>query len=94
MSTVNARVNPTVKKEAENILRELGIKPSNAINMFYKQIILNNGLPFPVVIPDDETAYVSGNSELMKQIVAGIDSFQKGDSITNPPEVMDAIDSI
>lgn len=46
-----ARIEPEVKKEAESILSALGIPASNAINMFYKQIILNNGLPFAVKIP-------------------------------------------
>ncbi len=46
-----ARIEPDVKEEAERILAVLGIPASNAINMFYKQIILNRGLPFPVRIP-------------------------------------------
>lgn len=46
-----ARIEPEVKEQAENILAELGIPASNAINMFYKQIILQRGLPFDVKIP-------------------------------------------
>ncbi|MED9904652.1 MAG: type II toxin-antitoxin system RelB/DinJ family antitoxin [Lachnospiraceae bacterium] len=46
-----ARIEPDVKEEAESILSALGIPASNAINMFYKQIILNRGLPFAVKIP-------------------------------------------
>lgn len=46
-----ARIEPDVKEQAENILSTLGIPASNAINMFYKQIILNRGLPFDVKIP-------------------------------------------
>ncbi|MGN0514988.1 MAG: type II toxin-antitoxin system RelB/DinJ family antitoxin [Lachnospiraceae bacterium] len=46
-----ARIEPDVKEQAENILSALGIPASNAINMFYKQIILNRGLPFEVKIP-------------------------------------------
>ncbi len=46
-----ARIEPEVKEEAESILSALGIPASNAINMFYKQIILNRGLPFAVKIP-------------------------------------------
>ena len=46
-----ARIEPDVKAQAESILSELGIPASNAINMFYKQIILNRGLPFEVKIP-------------------------------------------
>lgn len=46
-----ARIEPEVKEQAEKILSALGIPASNAINMFYKQIILNKGLPFEVKIP-------------------------------------------
>ena len=46
-----ARIEPDVKEQAENILDALGIPASNAINMFYKQIILQRGLPFDVKIP-------------------------------------------
>ena len=46
-----ARIEPEVKEQAESILSTLGIPASNAINMFYKQIILNRGLPFDVKIP-------------------------------------------
>ena len=46
-----ARIEPDVKEQAESILSALGITASNAINMFYKQIILNRGLPFEVKIP-------------------------------------------
>jgi addiction module RelB/DinJ family antitoxin len=45
------RIEPDVKEQAESILSALGIPASNAINMFYKQIILNRGLPFEVKIP-------------------------------------------
>ncbi len=47
-----ARIEPDVKEQAEMILSALGIPASNAITMFYKQIILNNGLPFEVKLPN------------------------------------------
>ena len=46
-----ARIEPDVKEKAESILSTLGIPASSAINMFYKQIILQRGLPFEVKIP-------------------------------------------
>ena len=39
-------IEPDVKEKAESILSTLGIPASSAINMFYKQIILQRGLPF------------------------------------------------
>ncbi len=46
-----ARIEPEIKEQAENILNALGIPASNAINMFYKQIILHRGIPFDVTLP-------------------------------------------
>lgn len=47
-----ARIEPEVKEQAESILNALGIPASNAITMFYKQIILQKGLPFEVKLPE------------------------------------------
>lgn len=67
-----ARIEPDVKEQAESILSTLGIPASNAINMFYKQIILNRGLPFEVKIPTSKPLNVANlsvnelNAELEK----------------------------
>lgn len=45
------RIEPNVKLQAESILSALGISASNAINIFYKQILLQQGIPFDVKIP-------------------------------------------
>ena len=50
-SNLYARIEPEVKEKAESILATLGISVSGAINMFYKQIILQKGIPFDVKIP-------------------------------------------
>lgn len=47
-----ARIEPDVKEKAETILGALGIPASNAITMFYKQIILQNGIPFEIKLPE------------------------------------------
>ena len=47
-----ARIEPDLKEKAESILTALCIPASNAITMFYKQIILQNGLPFEVKLPE------------------------------------------
>lgn len=50
-SNLYARIEPDVKEAAEDILRALGIPVSSAINMFYKQIILQRGIPFEMKLP-------------------------------------------
>ncbi|KAB2846343.1 MAG: type II toxin-antitoxin system RelB/DinJ family antitoxin [Melioribacteraceae bacterium] len=43
---LTTRINSNLKKEAENILKKLGLNSSTAISLFYTNIILNKGLPF------------------------------------------------
>lgn len=61
-ATLNLRVNPTLKEQAEEILRQLGIPMSTAVDMFLNQIILVGGIPFPVTLPK---APASVNADLM-----------------------------
>lgn len=59
-----ARIEPDVKENAESILSALGISASSAINMFYKQIILQRGLPFEVKIPSTRPVDINTLSEV------------------------------
>jgi DNA-damage-inducible protein J len=52
---IRARVDPALKDRAVAILNNLGLNASDAIRLFYTQIVLNDGLPFPVKIPNAET---------------------------------------
>jgi len=55
IAVVHARVEPGTKKKAESVLRKLGMSPAEAIRLFYRQICLRGGIPFPVLIPNDLT---------------------------------------
>jgi DNA-damage-inducible protein J len=52
---IRARVEPGLKHEAEAVLERLGMTPTEAITLFYKQVSLHRGLPFPVRIPNAVT---------------------------------------
>ena len=52
---IRARVEPVLKHEAEAVLDKLGMTPTEAITLFYKQVTLCRGLPFPVRIPNAAT---------------------------------------
>ena len=54
-ATIQARINGNLKKKAEKILGKIGISHSEAINIFYSQLTMQNGLPFEVKIPNKET---------------------------------------
>ena len=43
-ATLNLRVNPTLKSDAETILSRLGIPMSTAVDMFLNQVVLVGGI--------------------------------------------------
>ena len=52
---IHARNESQDKQKAEGVLRKLGLTPTEAIRIFYRQISLRGGLPFPVMIPNEIT---------------------------------------
>ena len=55
MAVINIRVNDEVKKEAETIFKSLGLNMSVTINLFLKKCINENGIPFDLKLPNNET---------------------------------------
>lgn len=45
-AVVQVRVDETVKSQAVAVLNNLGMDTSTAINVFFRQVIAENGLPF------------------------------------------------
>jgi DNA-damage-inducible protein J len=52
---IHARIEPQIKREAEGVLHELGLSPTEAIRIFYRLITLRRGLPFAVAMPNECT---------------------------------------
>ncbi|MEW6667794.1 MAG: type II toxin-antitoxin system RelB/DinJ family antitoxin [Thermodesulfobacteriota bacterium] len=52
---VRGRIEPDVKTKAEKIFKRLGLTTSQALSLFYHQVILYKGLPFEVRIPNEKT---------------------------------------
>lgn len=61
-ANVNSRMQSDIKQQAERILERLGIPRSVAIDMYYRQIIAHNGIPFSVTLP----AAVPARDEMTK----------------------------
>lgn len=57
MANVNVRIDEGIKKEAESVFARLGLTASTAINLFYKQVIRTNSIPFELKadVPNKET---------------------------------------
>lgn len=52
---ISTRIDATDKKKAEAVFKKLGISASQAISLFYKQVSLRRGIPFPVELPNEVT---------------------------------------
>lgn len=80
-TTLNLRVNPRLKGQAEDILQQLGIPMSTAVNMFLNQITLVGGIPFPITLPK-APASVNGDmmtaDEVRSKLQSGLDDAEKG----------------
>jgi DNA-damage-inducible protein J len=65
---IHARVDPTLKHNAELIFNALGINTAEAIRMFLAQVILNQGLPFQLRAPNKETREAIEDSLLNRNL--------------------------
>lgn len=68
---VHARIDSQLKESAEKVLDQLGITPTSAIQMFYKQIVLENGIPFDLHLS-------SSRKEIDEKLSKGMNSIKEG----------------
>ncbi len=54
-ATIQARINPELKKKAQKILNTLNLSMSEAISLYLTQVTLHRGIPFDIKIPNDLT---------------------------------------
>ena len=78
-SAVYARIDTGLKENAENILAQLGITPSSAIQMLYSQIVLTRSLPLNLQLPAIGSMT---QSELNAELIMGEESIKAGKTYT------------
>lgn len=80
------RIDPKLKEQAEYILNSLGLPPSSAITMFYKQVVLQQGLPFDVKLGYNKPLDISSMSKdtLNAELEKGYQSILSGN--VNPAD--------
>lgn len=52
---INARIDRDLKAEGEQVLAQLGLNTTDLIKLTFRQLVMRQGLPFDVKIPNDET---------------------------------------
>lgn len=83
-ATLNLRVNPVVKKEAEAVLSALGISMTAAISIYLKQIALRGAIPFDVSlprVPQSINTDLMTADEIKKSIDIGLQDLNEGRTI-------------
>lgn len=81
---IEARIDPEPKQAAEAVFAKLGVSPSDAIRMFYKQVELHQGFPCEVRIPNTETIAameeVETHPERLKRYTGVEEMFEEWDT--------------
>ena len=82
-ANVTARIQPNVKEQAEAILERLGIPVSVFIDMAYRQVIMMDGVPFSLNIPDKLTTKDSlTKAEFDTMMQTGLTQAKQDDSVS------------
>ena len=91
-ANVNARIQLDIKQQAEEILTRIGLPRSVAIDMYYRQIIMHDGIPFPVRIPAVvQTRDKMSDAQFNAMMQTGYEQAQADDSC-DLDEVFDALE--
>lgn len=81
--TMNLRVNPITKQQAETVLKQLGVPMATAVDMFLRQITLTGGIPFDISLPK-APAQINVDTmtieQLREELMAGYEDMKRGNT--------------
>lgn len=82
-ASVFTRVSPELKKQAEEVLDQLQIPMSTALNMFLQQVVNQQGIPFEITTKHVPTNYPNLTKEQFNnEIKKGFADFDNDDTFT------------
>ena len=83
-AAVYARIDTKLKENGEDILSQLGITPSAAIQLLYTQIVLTRSLPLNLHLPSSKPTSIGEMSqvELDAELFKGVKSLKSGKTYT------------
>ena len=77
----NIRIDKEIKDKAATLFASLGLTLSDAINIFLRVSIAENGFPFPVKVRESEEAILEKRDKKFKEFIAFANAnpvFEKG----------------
>ena len=67
-AVVHARIDQATKTATEEVLEALGMTPTEAIRLFYRQIAIRKSFPLELRVPNELTASVLSKSDKNQDI--------------------------
>ncbi len=80
-ANVTARVHPEIKKQAEDVLEQLGIPVSVLIDSLYRQIILTNSIPYSFSLPSLQTRDSMTEAQFNTVMAKGLEQAKAGQGL-------------
>ena len=59
MQYLQVRLDAEMKNQVESVLDDLGLTMTQAVKLFFRQIIMRKAIPFPIIIPKIKRDYVT-----------------------------------
>ncbi len=81
-SVINIRTEPETKKQIENLFSKFGISISDAVNIFFRQSLMQGGLPFKMQLPKPNLETIAAiedvnNNRNMSRTFDSVDELMK-----------------
>ena len=86
MNTGVFQVDPALEAEAQAVLQKLGLTLTDAVNMFLRETIFEQALPFAVNAPDRFT-----EAELLEKHDRGVRQYHEGHYVVKTMEELEAM---
>ena len=69
-ATVHARIDSRTKRDSERVLHRIGMTPTDAVRLLYRQIALRREFPLELRVPNKLTAKTLDKSDRGEEIEA------------------------
>ena len=76
-STIQIRVDSTLRKEADELFALAGLDMSSAVRLFLRQSVIRRRLPFEVVSENPDPFWSETNQRVLRE---SIESFERGEA--------------
>ena len=76
-STLQGRIDPDLRKEAEALFSHAGLDMSSAVRLFLRQSVIRQRLPFEVIAVSPDPFFSAANQRVLDE---SIRSFERGEA--------------